>query len=1252
MVEQEAMRYQPYSKKHLKIAEEEPAHRFSTAWTRFYHPELKEFVPKTQFKRGGKTYYGTTEYLKFMKSGDIPVPEGYVYNLKTDKLNRKDTLSKAEVKKQEVLFQEHTVREKYPELVEPFLSDINPDEGFSLPRKGIVTIEIEGYGMYSMEFKVKETNRKFKTIESGGVEVDMELRATEDFNVDVKELRDWNYLPFPGAVYYSGSDDFVKIIKLAGLELRESAIDIIYINNVNAVPGRAPIPMEQIRLGLSDVAQVLAHPFIFTQFKKDTTGEQMEIHHNAPETNNDCVLQAIKAQLLPGFEKINRGREMSMENLATLLGCKDGDLRVSVDQIIPLFEKYRLRLTVMDRAGKVIKRFDPDEIGRERNKKLTGIHLYIVAHNEHAYRWDYNQTSFCHKKYKLTDEEEDTECAELPSTYLTKPNQTTFDGYVDNLEQLEEKLTDGCTNPSRRIAYRGDIEDLFVALREKHSYEPEVRVSRNSVDGLVMYNKVDGKQDQKISVMKMYSDADESFNEWMNTFKKVVFNDSYKSQYSPGIQHAFTALRKTQLVKSFGDSPPFGAQQVDIRRAYTASILAVDKIPVLMFTDTFVEYKGEPIEDYSLYLVANKKYTPERYLIANKSQSVVSGFVLKRSGIDFQIEYVMKPSHLMDNPFKRLVKALYMSGASEFTKKFVPHYVLGMCSRMWNQTEKGWFTTSFDEAMHLANGERSRILNKPALGGYIGMDQSQSVLMSEGMYMFQFFAFDVLRLKMLQLYRQLINEGISVYGIRVDALYVDRKPTTIKFVNGDCDFNGIGSCSWVPTHKCVPFTRASIQLVDNVDFNKPASFKSVDVIETNNTFVKGIVAGAGKTYASLTNRDKETTLVVVPSNAQCERIENEYGMRAITIAKLLGQRVIIDGVIETNNTFDINPFKVIVFDELLQNSMKTIGRILQFMVQHNDIQYIANGDIFQNSNGDDCNNVHRRTYLDQVLPQFFPEALSLETSWRTIHEEREMHEELRKDLMNGFMTREQIIKKYKFNTFSNLKEMSDRGVHQAITLSNITAHCVNMTIDNTVRIGSRMVLKTYCSSLVMNKQYVVQAVDNTRLMVEGKWYARNKFRLPYSITCHSCQGDTIENEYMIFDVFSPHATNEWFYTAVTRCRSFKQVWIALTKFSHVSSNIAKKITKYKQQDISAGREVDDFVDFEYVSNLLKTSNYCCAHCHEFVDVEYADDDRYQWTLDRIDNDSGHVKGNVQIAHLACNVAMAHEAKGKSIRAVE
>lgn len=89
----------------------------------------------------------------------------------------------------------------------------------------------------------------------------------------------------------------------------------------------------------------------------------------------------------------------------------------------------------------------------------------------------------------------------------------------------------------------------------------------------------------------------------------------------------------------------------------------------------------------------------------------------------------------------------------------------------------------------------------------------------------------------------------------------------------------------------------------------------------------------------------------------------------------------------------------------------------------------------------------------------------------------------------------------------------------------------------------------------------------------------------------------------------------------------------------IVSHLKNKIQSYKHQDIIKKMYNEkEFIDFAYVVNLLADSKLKCHYCacETYLLYEIVREMK-QWSLDRINNDKGHNRGNLVMSCLECNL---------------
>ena len=118
-------------------------------------------------------------------------------------------------------------------------------------------------------------------------------------------------------------------------------------------------------------------------------------------------------------------------------------------------------------------------------------------------------------------------------------------------------------------------------------------------------------------------------------------------------------------------------------------------------------------------------------------------------------------------------------------------------------------------------------------------------------------------------------------------------------------------------------------------------------------------------------------------------------------------------------------------------------------------------------------------------------------------------------------------------------------------------------------------------------------------------------------------------------------TNRYQMKRVTQERQTEQIntsgsQIELLTDATTKINIVAKIRGYKQQDLLKGRETD--LSCEQVLSMMREVELKCRYCLCDMLVKYETvREMRQWTVDRFDNDIGHVFTNCHLACLSCNL---------------
>ena len=155
-----------------------------------------------------------------------------------------------------------------------------------------------------------------------------------------------------------------------------------------------------------------------------------------------------------------------------------------------------------------------------------------------------------------------------------------------------------------------------------------------------------------------------------------------------------------------------------------------------------------------------------------------------------------------------------------------------------------------------------------------------------------------------------------------------------------------------------------------------------------------------------------------------------------------------------------------------------------------------------------------------------------------------------------------------------------------------------------------------------------------------------KYVVAYAMTVHKSQGKTFDFPYAIWQ--SNALDKHLLYTALTRTSSRYNVVLAhnswlprffsLQEVPFTDKFLRGKLSGYKKQDEENGlvnrNRAADLFD---VQELIKRECNSCFNCGNTLDTSsHALSHETHFTLDRLNNSYGHLKGNLQLSCWRCN----------------
>ena len=438
----------------------------------------------------------------------------------------------------------------------------------------------------------------------------------------------------------------------------------------------------------------------------------------------------------------------------------------------------------------------------------------------------------------------------------------------------------------------------------------------------------------------------------------------------------------------------------------------------------------------------------------------------------------------------------------------------------------------------------------------------------------------------------------------------------------------------------------------------------------NYTFYKSIITDQffrtiEKQY--ITDEDIKTnlngSLVITPYNTLCDDYIKS-GFNAITLNILLGVHKDDNKFIKNYNIEGVN---VILIDEIYTFSFKMLIKLYKFIFSHPDIRFLLTGDYNQLEEIKDKND---RQYInndlkfksinDKLIKMICPNILNLHIMKR--YNDQETIEKIKlikyllidkKDIRGCLNLLEKV-------NFKDIKTVSN------VSYLNYTAQQLNIKIHKEqynrnkqtfYKRGDFLICKTYNKKLHLKKNFkyeIIQVFKNAEtLKLQNDRFdinitfkdAYKYFRLPYCYTAHSVKGMTLSDNITILDCETPLVLNDpkWLYTAITRCRNINNVkYCNDANFwnpARLDKIIKNMISTHRQTDIKNKKfNSYKFIDYAYIKNMIiyKINNMNkCPICDE--KIEYLEKNSPNMcSIFRINNNLGHIKGNIQICCVSCN----------------
>lgn len=998
-----------------------------------------------------------------------------------------------------------------------------------------------------------------------------------------------------------------------------------------------------------------------------------------------CAVTALLDRYYEAFQKNKKSyTPISYDSIIKLLELEkvDGAYPCTINQSMKFFEKYRLGCKFFNAKMELIHEYIPEKQNHQIKLVfyciLSNNHWYIINENIDSLKATKNRTV---KLYR-------------PQNKIIAPEKLEKDVFVCDsiIESIDDVIKYLVNNKIEEQVAEFHANDINKILFEMYkTYKPSIYADKNMIKSLSF--KVGKIRVSIKSIMCVDQGSDDKHGK-IEDEKQLELFDMYMKELKYEVMRTDTMSYWNEQTIAINDNYKIKPRQcnfinnilvgniigIDDVRAYTSILKNIERVPVFDTFDRYEQYDGHEIEDYTYYIVKGSN----DFIAFETEYTRMYGFLLKQCKYE-KVIYYLRPSKFAKINTEKIINNIYSSELDDVNRKNVVNFFTGLLEI---KRKRNTFCQIFDneeEAINIAkdvNGAVVTLLNGDGWGDGWG-DILCEPEGDEKLYMVQktFHSDrcingyeqikDIIYCKQIEslIKKRAVLESleIPVIGVKTDCVFIEeRNEKKIKghFVIGktlgsvkierDCRVYNEDIQTTLLMNDLVTLKEVKNIVIQNERDDK----ETTKHFENNRLFISAKYPGCGKSTLAFKTEGKK--LVITRSNRLCYEIKKK-GLEAHTLNRVLGLNI---AMVENKKARRINvdDYDTIIFDEIFLFHPNELKTIYYMMLEHSDKKFICTGDAKQ---------IPPIGYKDweqmkNIIEFMFENKITLSEIKRVNKEEDKQKimdiEKLIFDDSTTHSNRIEKLSKY-FHVVSN-DENFIKGVsyHNKNTAQKKSETIHKKLFKNKYFKGLKLLGKCFYAvtsyiKINSNCEYeIIDAKGDKYVLSDGyvefqlgEKELNDYFKLPYVETCDSIQGLSIDDKYIIYDLWSPFMTRQHAWVALTRSTNLNNIYImkptekeqkiSLDKFMFVLVN--EKIENYKQQDKKAGRSTKDFIKYEEVRKLLFGSMMMCLNCRIPFNVDF-DRGYCDFTLDRINNDLGHVAGNCTILCNHCNCSKSNK----------
>jgi hypothetical protein len=340
---------------------------------------------------------------------------------------------------------------------------------------------------------------------------------------------------------------------------------------------------------------------------------------------NECWLNTIYDHYHDSLLDPNRSQRYAVtrEKILNIINRTEDNIQdgLTIDDVLPFFQKYKLRLRVFDLFYKMIFKYEPESFN-EHNKPL-----YCMTDGDHIYTLNHDLKSLQQKQDDNTDEF----LVYTTPYFKTDEDKTPIKHHmiesVDDLVKIAKMIQEQDTEEDdddknkRNITYIvHKYDDLEQILWDLYTcgYVPQIKFQASRITHLTLKlnDNIFVIRSQQLNLSEIdgcvetnTEDTYNKMNEAMVQFETRLFRKDHKSYYSTediNILDEYRTVANAGLLEKLPKRSEL--VEIDVSKAYTRAFMNIEQIPVFNEFDVWETYDDEKVKDEYLYILEVSKF--------------------------------------------------------------------------------------------------------------------------------------------------------------------------------------------------------------------------------------------------------------------------------------------------------------------------------------------------------------------------------------------------------------------------------------------------------------------------------------------------------------------------------------------------------------------------------------------------------------------------------------------------------------------